>query len=220
LIQLVCKRFLETGALEEAIEHVATDRMVSYFFSVDFEMLSESEGEVVRTIARQSPVASDALKEELSLDRDTLEGGLRRLENLGYLHRQEGQGYGLANYFFRRWLQQTENGTVPITSPALAAPAAVGAVSASEPDDPSPGLFAELKRRSVFRVGIVYVIVAWLLLQVGEITFGFLEIPNWAGKLLIVLLGLGLPVALILAWAFELTPEGVKRDRDVERTRS
>jgi hypothetical protein len=93
-------------------------------------------------------------------------------------------------------------------------------VPAPEPDESSPGLFAELKRRSVFRVGIAYVIVAWLLLQVGEITFGFLEIPNWAGKLLIVLLVLGLPVALILAWAFELTPEGVKRDRDVERTRS
>jgi DNA-binding winged helix-turn-helix (wHTH) protein len=220
LIQLVCKRFLETGALAEAIEHVATDRMVSYFFSVDFEMLSEFEGEIIRTIARQSPVASDTLQEGLSLDHDTLEGGLRRLENLGYLRRLEGQGYALANYFFRRWLQQTADSTVPIMSPASAASAAVGAVPAPEPDDSSPGLFAELKRRSVFRVGIAYVIVAWLLLQVGEITFGFLEIPNWAGKLLIVLLVLGLPVALILAWAFELTPEGVKRDRDVERTRS
>ena len=220
LIQLVCKRYLETGTLEEAIEHVATDRMVSYFFSVDFEMLSESEGGIIRAIARQSPVAGDSLEDELALDHDTLEGGLRRLANLGYLRRLEGQGYAHANYFFRRWLQQTENGTAPPTSVASAAPAAVGAVSALEPDDDSRGLIAELKRRSVFRVGIAYVVVAWLLLQVGEITFDFLEVPSWAGKLLIVLLVLGLPVALILAWAFELTPEGVKRDRDVHRTKN
>ena len=65
----------------------------------------------------------------------------------------------------------------------------------------------------MFRVGIVYVIVGWVLLQLGDVLFEFLEVPTWAGKLLVVLLSLGLPVALVLAWAFELTPEGVKRDR-------
>ena len=80
--------------------------------------------------------------------------------------------------------------------------------------------FAELKRRSVFRVGIAYVVAAWVLLQLGDVVFDFLEVPAWAGKLLIVFLALGLPIALILAWAFELTPEGVKRDKDVDRSKT
>jgi len=222
LVQLVCKRYLETGALDEAIEHVATDRMVSYFFSVDFDMLSGSEGEIVRMIAVDSPVFGDALREEPSIGSDALEGTLRRLENLGYLRRDAGQGYTLANYFFRRWLQQTDDQAAHPKTPVAAAPPAARDEPGPDHDDqaPAPGLIAELKRRSVFRVGFVYAVAAWLLLQVGEITFDFLEVPNWAGKLLIVLLVLGLPVALILAWAFELTPEGVKRDRDVDRTRS
>ena len=215
LVQLVCKRYLETGALDEAIDHVATDRMVSYFFSVDFEMLSATEGEITRTIANQSPVTSDSLNETFPLGPDELEGTLRRLENLGYLRREAGQGFALANYFFRRWLLQTEDHSVPAKTTVTEDSVFDGDESAPEGDEqsPVPGIFTELKRRSVFRVGIAYVIVAWILLQVGEITFAFLEIPNWAGKLLIVLLVLGLPVALILAWAFELTPEGVKRDR-------
>jgi len=215
LVQLVCKRYLETGALDEAIDHVATDRMVSYFFSVDFEMLSATEGEITRTIANQSPVTSGSLNETFPLGPDELEGTLRRLENLGYLRRDPGQGLALANYFFRRWLLQTEDHSVPAKTTVTEDSVFDGDESAPEGDEqsPVPGIFTELKRRSVFRVGIAYVIVAWILLQVGEITFAFLEIPNWAGKLLIVLLVLGLPVALILAWAFELTPEGVKRDR-------
>jgi hypothetical protein len=55
------------------------------------------------------------------------------------------------------------------------------------------------------------------LLQIADIVFDFLEIPNWAGKLLLVLLVLGLPVALVLSWAFELTPGGIRRETDVER---
>ena len=77
---------------------------------------------------------------------------------------------------------------------------------------------AELKRRSVFRVGIAYVVVAWLMLQVAEIMFEFLELPSWAGRLLIAFLLIGLPIALLLAWAFELTPEGLKRESDVDRS--
>lgn len=67
------------------------------------------------------------------------------------------------------------------------------------------------------RVGIAYIAIAWALLQVAEILFEFLEVPSWAGKLMIVLLGLGLPVALFLAWAFQLTPEGIMRDQDARR---
>ena len=70
---------------------------------------------------------------------------------------------------------------------------------------------SELKRRRVYSVAVAYVVVAWLLIQVATQVFPFFEIPNWAVRLVIVLLALGFPVALILAWAFELTPEGIKR---------
>jgi hypothetical protein len=76
-------------------------------------------------------------------------------------------------------------------------------------------LFAELKRRNVYKVAIAYAIVAWLLIQIATQVFPFFEIPNWAIRLVIMLLVLGLPVALILSWAYELTPEGVKRTEDV-----
>ncbi len=71
--------------------------------------------------------------------------------------------------------------------------------------------FAELKRRNVYKVAIAYAVVAWLLMQVATQVFPFLEIPNWAIRLVIMLLALGFPIALIIAWAFELTPEGLKR---------
>jgi len=78
-----------------------------------------------------------------------------------------------------------------------------------------PGnFFAELRRRKVYRVAIAYAIVAWLLIQIATQVFPFLEIPNWAVRLVIMLLVLGFPVALVLAWAFDLTPEGVKRTDD------
>jgi TolB-like protein/Flp pilus assembly protein TadD len=73
--------------------------------------------------------------------------------------------------------------------------------------------FEELKRRNVYRVGALYVIAAWLMLQVTDVLISLLELPDWSGKLVFLLLAIGFPVALILAWAFELTPEGVVRDR-------
>jgi TolB-like protein/Tfp pilus assembly protein PilF len=75
--------------------------------------------------------------------------------------------------------------------------------------------FAELKRRNVYKVGAAYVVVAWLLIQVATQTFPFFEIPNWAVRLVVVILALGFPVALVFAWAYELTPEGLKRTEDV-----
>jgi len=71
--------------------------------------------------------------------------------------------------------------------------------------------FAELKRRKVYRVAIAYAVVAWLLIQIATQTFPFFELPNWTVRLVIVLLGLGFPVALILSWAFDLTPRGIIR---------
>jgi TolB-like protein/Flp pilus assembly protein TadD len=80
--------------------------------------------------------------------------------------------------------------------------------------------FAELKRRNVYKVAIAYAVVAWLLMQVASQIFPFFEIPNWAVRLVVLLLIIGFPVALILAWAFELTPEGIKRAEDVDITKS
>jgi TolB-like protein/Tfp pilus assembly protein PilF len=81
--------------------------------------------------------------------------------------------------------------------------------------------FAELKRRNVYKVAIAYAVVAWLLMQIATQVFPFLEIPNWAIRLVIMLLVLGFPIALIIAWAFELTPEGLRRTEaaDVAPTR-
>src|SRR5713226_6015965 len=76
--------------------------------------------------------------------------------------------------------------------------------------------FAELKRRNVYKVAISYGVVAWLLMQVASQIFPFFEIPNWAVRLVVLLLIIGFPVALILAWAFELTPEGLKRTEAVD----
>jgi len=74
---------------------------------------------------------------------------------------------------------------------------------------------AELKRRHVYRVAIAYAVVAWLLTQVATQVLPFFEIPNWAVRLVVLLLVIGFPAALVLAWAFALTPEGIKRTEDV-----
>jgi len=73
-------------------------------------------------------------------------------------------------------------------------------------------IFSELKRRSVFKVAIVYLAAAWLLLQVAATVAPILELPTWFEKTVLLLLVLGFPVAIILAWAFQLTPAGVQRD--------
>ncbi len=77
---------------------------------------------------------------------------------------------------------------------------------------------AELKRRNVFRVGAAYAVIGWLVAQLAEFAFSAFEAPAWVLKAFVVVLLLGLPIALILAWAFELTPEGVKREKDVDRS--
>src|ERR1700731_435854 len=74
---------------------------------------------------------------------------------------------------------------------------------------------AELKRRNVYKVAVAYAVVSWLLIQVATQVFPFFEIPNWAVRLVVLLLILGFPVALILSWAFEITPEGIKRESEI-----
>jgi len=81
-------------------------------------------------------------------------------------------------------------------------------------------LIAELKRRNVFRVGLAYVIASWLIIQVLEIVLESFGTPDWVMKTVLVVLACGLPLALIFAWAFEVTPEGIKREKDVDRAQS
>ncbi|HEX4697407.1 MAG TPA: hypothetical protein VH254_07005, partial [Candidatus Udaeobacter sp.] len=76
--------------------------------------------------------------------------------------------------------------------------------------------FAELKRRNVYKVAIAYAVVGWLLIQVATQVFPFFEIPNWAVRLVVLAIVAGFPVALVIAWAFELTPQGLKRTEDVD----
>ena len=80
--------------------------------------------------------------------------------------------------------------------------------------------FAELKRRNVYKVAIAYAIVAWLLMQAASILFPTFEAPPWTMKVFVAVIALGFPIALVLAWAFELTPEGIKRAEDVDLSKS
>jgi len=74
-----------------------------------------------------------------------------------------------------------------------------------------PSFFAELKRRNVYKVAVAYAVVGWLLVQVSTQVFPFFEIPNWAIRLVVLVIIVGFPIALVIAWAFEITPEGIKR---------
>jgi TolB-like protein/thioredoxin-like negative regulator of GroEL len=76
--------------------------------------------------------------------------------------------------------------------------------------------FSELKRRNVYKVAVAYAVVGWLLVQITTQVFPIFEIPNWALRLIVLAIIIGFPIALVLAWAFELTPEGLKRTEDVD----
>ena len=116
LLQLVGKRRIETGDLEQAIEEVAADQMVAYFFSVDFEMLSTTEQRILRTVAHDTPAASDTLEARLDLDAPALQGALQRLESLGFIRRDAERHVVLANHFFRRWLTDLAPQTGPLSN--------------------------------------------------------------------------------------------------------
>lgn len=84
----------------------------------------------------------------------------------------------------------------------------------------SGSFIQELKRRNVFRVAIIYIVASWLLMQIGDVMFPALRLPEWTTTLLVAFLILGFPVAVIFAWAFELTPDGVTRTTDVPESQS
>src|SRR6202140_700212 len=71
--------------------------------------------------------------------------------------------------------------------------------------------FGELKRRNVYKVAVAYAVVGWLLVQVATPVFPFFEIPNWGIRLVVLAIVIGFPIALVIAWAFETTPQGIKR---------
>jgi len=80
--------------------------------------------------------------------------------------------------------------------------------------------FEELKRRNVIRVGIAYVVVAWLVMQFSDVVLGNIEAPGWVFQVIMLVLAIGLPLVLVFAWAFEMTPEGLKKEKDVDRSQS
>jgi TolB-like protein/Tfp pilus assembly protein PilF len=81
-------------------------------------------------------------------------------------------------------------------------------------------LFQELKRRNVIRVAAAYIITTWLLLQVADVVLNNIAAPEWVFKTIMLVLALGFPLAVLFAWAFEMTPEGIKKEKDVDRTQS
>jgi TolB-like protein len=80
--------------------------------------------------------------------------------------------------------------------------------------------FNELKRRNVFRVGIAYSVVAWLILQVTDVVLNNVEAPDWVFHVILLVLAIGLPLIIMFAWAFEMTPDGLKREKEVDRSQS
>ena len=81
-------------------------------------------------------------------------------------------------------------------------------------------IFEELKRRNVFRVALFYVVASWLILQVADLLFEALGLPDIGVRIVLALLIVGFPFALIVAWVYELTPEGLKRESQVDRAQS
>src|SRR5213076_704227 len=76
-------------------------------------------------------------------------------------------------------------------------------------------LFAELKRRNVYKVAVAYAVVAWLLLQAASIFFPAFDAPPWVMRIFTIVIVLGFPAALVVSWAFEITPEGIKLDSEI-----
>ncbi|MEY2579161.1 MAG: adenylate cyclase [Verrucomicrobiota bacterium] len=79
----------------------------------------------------------------------------------------------------------------------------------------SGNLFAELKRRNVYKVAVAYAVVAWLLIQAASILFPTYEAPAWVMKIFVAIVVLEFPVALVISWAFEITPEGINRESEL-----
>ncbi len=82
------------------------------------------------------------------------------------------------------------------------------------------GFFSELERRNVFRMAVLYVVAAWLVMQVAEVVISLANLPDWVGPAILALLAIGFPIALVFSWFYELTPEGISLEKDVDRAKS
>ena len=121
LMQLVAKRTLEMGDVNEALETVAGDRMVSFFFAVDFEMLSPGERLILRSIAETTAANSNSIQGHLGFSQEQMNAALHRLENLGYVRRNPERRYELANWFFRSWFRD-QGALAPLPPSSTIAP--------------------------------------------------------------------------------------------------
>src|SRR3982075_880271 len=79
-----------------------------------------------------------------------------------------------------------------------------------------PSFFSELKRRNVYKVAVAYAVVGWLVIQISSTVLPTFHAPEWVVQTLVVLVGVGFPIALVLAWALEATPEGIKRTKTAD----
>ena len=82
------------------------------------------------------------------------------------------------------------------------------------------GLVSELKRRNVLRMALLYAVAAWLVMQVAEVIIELAKLPDWLGPAILLLLAVGFPIAMILSWFYELTPEGISLERNLVSTES
>ena len=78
-------------------------------------------------------------------------------------------------------------------------------------------LYHELKRRNVFRVGAAYIVAAWLLIQVADTIFPLFGFDDTPARIVVILLAIGFPMFLLFSWVFEITPEGLKKEKDFDR---
>jgi len=85
---------------------------------------------------------------------------------------------------------------------------------------PLMSIFRELKRRNVLRMAVLYAVVAWLIMQVAEVIIGLANLPEWIGPIILALLAVGFPIALIVSWFYEVTPEGISLEKDVAAAES
>lgn len=113
LMQIVCKKHLEVGNLDEALESVATNQMVIHFFAVDFEMLSERERDVLKIISESSSANTDSIRTQMDLQPGEAAGILQQLESLGFIRRNEEKRFVVVNYFFRHWLRERRDSRLP-----------------------------------------------------------------------------------------------------------
>src|SRR5438552_3620026 len=110
-----------------------------------------------------------------------------------------------------------DNGTGGSREPSTGGPGSrPGRSAVDERGRESINFFSELKRRNVYKVAVAYAVVGWLLVQVTTQVFPIFEIPNLASRLIVLAIIIGFPIALVIAWAFELTPQGLKRTEDVD----